>query len=157
MTQNIKDSFGRESIDEHATITAAKHFLNDFTFWRLQLKQLEHSQRLRYLTSTASEPSAERAQRIDLECRLRSDTLSLLSEDSNKDVRYLANILRLRFIKGYSVTMICRELLISERSFTRHQNKALFVFALACPLAQLAVFKSSSPEQTQSMQTHINY
>ena len=142
MTQLINDLFGRKNIDESTTIASAKDFLKDYEFWHLQKLQLDQVQHLGYKKLPTLEMPSERAAKIELECYLRTHTIQVMHNDT-ENVAFLANILRLRYLNGYTITKTCFKLAISERSFTRRQNEALLAFALVCPF-NLVSFKRLS-------------
>jgi hypothetical protein len=132
LTQLMDKAFGKENIDKPATIVSAKSFLNEYEFWHLQELQLDQIHRLGYRTLPTLQMPSERAAQVKLECQLRLQTIETLHNDT-EDIAFLADILRLRYINAYTVPKTCSKLLISERTFDRYQNDALFAFALACP------------------------
>ena len=144
MTQSANILFGRTDIDESATIASAKDFLNDYKFWHLQKIRLVQVQHLGYKELPTLEIPSERAAKIELECFLRLHTIQVMHEDDTDNMPLLADILRLRYIKGYTITKTCFELSLTERSFTRRQNEALLSFALICPFNLISFTRDPS-------------
>jgi len=73
------------------------------------------------------------------ECALRTETLKQLAS-INQRYAYYADLLRYRWINGWSIKKACEALAdkydidyIAERTFTTHQELAACAFAAICP------------------------
>ncbi len=115
---------------EATLIKEAKKLLQDYVYWKV--KKQSFSNWIYHSEATLSEG----AEQADFECQFRLKTIEAMRAAGHD--KY-ADILTLRFIQRKSILMACTELesrygqYVSERSFNRYQNKALLIFAHACP------------------------
>lgn len=134
---NITGSSVASQIDRLATINNTKAFLKEYQSWYLQKRKIESWKRFDF--SKEASLSKEKIAKINLECELRTQTLSVM-KSTNENLAFLADILEMRYIKLFQLKKVCTLLAdkyeldyISERTLSRYQNEALLIFALACP------------------------
>mgnify|MGYP000107008675 CR=1 FL=1 len=120
-------------INKPATIQKAKQFLQDYPVWQAQAAGFSQT------LATKTHPATSAASQADFECQLRLKTLSAMRSLAELDSLY-AEILTDRFIKQLSIKQTCVAITdlkkygyLTERSCNRYQNKALLLFAYACP------------------------
>lgn len=99
-----------------------------------------------WLTQSSTQVSQE-ARQADFECQLRLKTLAAMRE-VNQPTALLADLLTDRYIKRLTVSQTIADLSVkdhqgylAERTINRYQNRALLIFAEACP-RNLLVTKS---------------
>lgn len=120
-------------INEPATIQRAKQFLKDYRQWQLR----KHS-----FSKWVNQPETEMppaAKQADFECQLRLRTLAAMRE-IDQSTALLADLLTDRYIHHLTIPQTVADLstkyhqgYLAERTVNRYQNRALLIFAYACP------------------------
>jgi len=140
--------------DKNKTCANVKEYLQDFHDWELEahrssnyLKSPDMS--AAKVTSSMKNTTEERTLagvNAKFECDQRLDTLELLASLNRQDA-YYSDLLKFRWIYGWSVKKVCEKLAakydiayIAERTYDTHLKLASCEFAAICP-RELRVFK----------------
>ncbi|GAX06823.1 hypothetical protein IWT25_02170 [Secundilactobacillus pentosiphilus] len=142
-------------LDRDATVQNAKKFLMEYHDWKIEAARFSLSLQSPVISDMPSAPSHGNTQEntivgkanAQFECSVRLNTIHLLGSIDD-DNALLADLLEYRFINGWRVKKVCERLAekyglgyLAERTYNDYQNKALWTFAIVCPISSVRVKK----------------
>ncbi len=142
-------------LDREATVQSAKRFLMEYQDWKIEAARFTLSLQSPVISDMPSAPSHDNTQEntivgkanAQFECSIRLNTIHLMGSIDD-DNALLADLLEYRFINGWRVKKVCERLAekydlgyLAERTYNDYQNKALWTFAIVCPISSVRVKK----------------